>query len=263
MENKIEIFKNDQFGEIRTITEDGNTLFCDSDVAKALGYARPNEAVACHCKGTLKRRTPTKGGEQETLFITEGNVYRLIVRSKLPTAEKFERWVFDEVIPTIRKHGMYSTDYLLENPDIAIAALQKLKEEREERKKLESTVAVQIQQISELQPKASYYDLVLNCKDLIAISKIAKDYGKSAIWMNEKLAELKVQYRQGDVWLLYQKYAEKGYTSTKTHTHLGHDGLPHAKVLTMWTQKGRLFIYELLKANGILPLIEQKGEIYA
>lgn len=200
---------------------------------------------------------------QALAYLTEGNVYRLIVRSKLPTAEKFERWVFDEVIPTIRKHGMYSTDYLLENPDIAIAALQKLKEEREERRKLESTVAVQTQQISELQPKASYYDLVLNCKDLIAISKIAKDYGKSAIWMNEKLAELKVQYRQGDVWLLYQKYAEKGYTSTKTHTHLGHDGLPHAKVLTMWTQKGRLFIYELLKANGILPLIEQKGEIYA
>ena len=122
---------------------------------------------------------------------------------------------------------------------------------------LEGTVAVQVQQISELQPKASYYDVVLNSKDLLSTTKIAKDYGKSAIWLNTWLHEQGIQYKQGDIWLLYQKYAEQGYTNTKTQTFNGSDGKIHTKVHTYWTQKGRLFIYEQLKAVGILPLIEQ------
>lgn len=122
---------------------------------------------------------------------------------------------------------------------------------------LESTVAVQTQQISELKPKASYYDVVLNAKDLLSTSKIAKDYGKSAVWLNKWLHEQGIQYKQGGIWLLYQKYAEQGYTSTKTQTFSGNDGEIHTKVHTYWTQKGRLFIYDLLKASGILPLIEQ------
>lgn len=122
---------------------------------------------------------------------------------------------------------------------------------------LTGTIAVQSQQIAELQPKASYYDLVLNCKDLISTSAIAKDYGKSAVWMNRWLHEKGVQFKQGDIWLLYQKYAEKGYTSTKTHSYSGADGEPHTKVHTYWTQKGRLFIYGLMKEDGILPLIER------
>lgn len=122
---------------------------------------------------------------------------------------------------------------------------------------LEGTVAVQVQQISELQPKASYYDVVLNSKDLLSTTKIAKDYGKSAIWLNTWLHEQGIQYKQGDIWLLYQKYAEQGYTNTKTQTFNGSDGEIHTKVHTYWTQKGRLFIYEQLKAVGILPLIEQ------
>lgn len=122
---------------------------------------------------------------------------------------------------------------------------------------LTGTIAVQSQQIAELQPKATYYDLVLNCKDLISTSAIAKDYGKSAVWMNRWLHEKGVQFKQGDIWLLYQKYAEKGYTSTKTHSYSGTDGEPHTKVHTYWTQKGRLFIYGLMKEDGILPLIEK------
>lgn len=125
---------------------------------------------------------------------------------------------------------------------------------------LESTVAIQTQQISELQPKASYYDVVLNSKDLLSTTKIAKDYGKSAIWLNTWLHEQGIQYKQGDIWLLYQKYAEQGYTNTKTQTFNGSDGEIHTKVHTYWTQKGRLFIYEQLKAVGILPLIEQNDE---
>lgn len=120
------------------------------------------------------------------------------------------------------------------------------------------TVAVQNQQIAEMQPKASYYDVVLNCKDLISTSAIAKDYGKSAIWMNRYLHDKGVQFKQGDIWLLYQKYAEKGYTSTKTHSYPGCNGDMHTKVHTYWTQKGRLFIYELMTSDGYYPLIEQE-----
>lgn len=119
-------------------------------------------------------------------------------------------------------------------------------------------IAVQNQQILEMKPKVSYYDVVLNCKDLISTSAIAKDYGKSAIWMNRYLHEKGVQFKQGDIWLLYQKYAQKGYTSTKTHTYPGMNGETHTKVHTYWTQKGRLFIYELMKSDGMKPLIEQE-----
>lgn len=120
------------------------------------------------------------------------------------------------------------------------------------------TVAVQNQQITEMKPKASYYDVVLNCKDLVAISVIAKDYGWSANRMNRYLSEHGVQYKQGKIWLLYQKYAEKGYTSTKTFSTPGSDGELHNHVHTYWTQAGRLFIYGMLKAEGIVPLMEQE-----
>ncbi len=123
---------------------------------------------------------------------------------------------------------------------------------------LTDTIAVQNQQILEMKPKVSYYDVVLNCKDLISTSAISKDYGKSAIWMNRYLHEKGVQFKQGDIWLLYQKYAQKGYTSTKTHSYPGTDGETHTKVHTYWTQKGRLFIYELMKSDGMMPLIEQE-----
>ena len=122
---------------------------------------------------------------------------------------------------------------------------------------LETTVKVQEQQIAELKPKASYYDIVLNCKDLVSTSVIAKDFGKSAVWLNGYLHSKGVQYKQGKIWLLYQDYASQGYTGTKTCTLTGTDGLIHTKVHTYWTQKGRLFIYDLLKHDGIYPLIEQ------
>lgn len=131
---------------------------------------------------------------------------------------------------------------------------------RSQNTELADTVAIQNQQIIEMKPKVSYYDVVLNCKDLITISVIAKDFGKSARWMNRYLHDKKVQFKQGEIWLLYQKYAEKGYTSTKTHNYAGADGEQHIKPHTYWTQKGRLFIYDLLKADGIIPLIEQEME---
>ena len=126
---------------------------------------------------------------------------------------------------------------------------------------LSTTVAVQEQQISELKPKASYYDVVLNCPGLLSVSVIAKDYGKSAKWLNAYLHKKGIQYKQGKTWLLYQKYAECGYTCTKTSTVPASDGTQHTKVHTYWTQKGRLFIYDILKSDGTLPLIEYKQSV--
>ena len=125
---------------------------------------------------------------------------------------------------------------------------------------LKTENAQQKQLLAEYSPKASYYDVVLQTKDALSTSQIAKDYGKSAKWLNAMLHDLGVQYNQGGVWLLYQKYAELGYTRSKTHTYSGNDGEQHSRLHTYWTQKGRLFIYGLLKENGILPLIEREEQ---
>lgn len=123
---------------------------------------------------------------------------------------------------------------------------------------LEAENAQQKQLLAEYSPKASYYDVVLQTPDALSISQIAKDYGKSAKWLNNLLHELGIQYNQSGVWLLYQKYAQLGYTRSKTHTYSGNDGKQHSKLHTYWTQKGRLFIYQLLKDKGVLPLIEME-----
>ena len=196
-------------------------------------------------------------------FIPENVFYRLAMKAKNETAERFQAFIADEVIPSIRKHGAYMTPptikSLLDNPDMLIQLATTLKEERLKRKTLETENAQQRQQIAEFNAKANYYDLVLQTKNLLSTSQIAKDYGKSAIWLNEHLHEKGIQFKQGSVWLLYQKYAEQGYTKSKTHTYTGNDGNQHSKLHTYWTQKGRLFIYELLKSDGVFPLIEQNS----
>jgi len=172
MDNKIEVFKNEQFGEVRTILDGETLLFCGSDVARALGYGRPNEAVARHAKGTLKQRILTNGGEQEMLFITEGDVYRLIVRSKLPAAERFERWLFDEVVPMIRKTGCYMTDSVLEriqkDPAFALVMAKAVLRERDRADALEAELNV-------ARPKADYFDAFINPDDCTNIRTTAKE----------------------------------------------------------------------------------------
>lgn len=259
--SELQIFKNAEFGSVRTITVEGEPYFVGKDVAEILGYSNTRKALADHVdeedKGVTKCDTP--GGVQDLTVINESGLYSLILSSKMPNAKKFKRWVTSEVLPTIRRHGLYAMDEVLANPDILINALLELKAERERNANLQAVVAVQNQQMIEMQPKVSYYDVVLNCKDLVAISVIAKDYGWSATKLNQYLQQKGIQYKQGGkIWLLYQKYAEKGYTSTKTHSYLGSDDSTHTKVHTYWTQRGRLFIYDLLKADGILPLVEQE-----
>lgn len=131
--NELQIFKNKEFGEIRTVLINEKPHFVGVDIARALGYSNPSKAIIQHCKGITKTGIPSKGGMQETNIIPEGDIYRLIVKSELPSAEKFESWVFDEVLPTIRKHGMYATDELINNPDLLIEVATALKEERAKR----------------------------------------------------------------------------------------------------------------------------------
>lgn len=237
----------------------GEPFLVGKDVAEILGYTNPRKALIDHVDSEDKGVTKcdTLGGTQEMTVINESGLYSLILSSKLPKAKEFKRWVTSEVLPSIRKHGAYAVDELINDPELAIKAFTALKEERMKNKQLETTVAVQTQQISELKPKATYYDVILNCKDLVSATEIAKDYGKSAKWLNNLLHELGVQFKQGGIWLLYQSYAECGYTSTKTHSYLDENGGNHAKVHTYWTQKGRIFIYNLLKGEGILPNVEK------
>ena len=255
-------FKSAEFGSVRTVTINGEAMFVGKDVAEILGYQNGSRDINRHVDEEDRQKVMIFDGNQdkETIIINESGLYSLILSSKMPNAKKFKHWVTAEVLPAIRKHGMYAIDEILKNPDIAIAVLTQLKEEREKTKSLKETVAVQNQQIIEMRPKASYYDVVLNCKDLVAISVIAKDYGWSANRMNQYLHEKGVQYKQGNkIWLLYQKYAEMGYTNTKTYSYPASDGNMHTTVHTYWTQTGRLFIYDLLKSEGILPVIEKEN----
>lgn len=254
--NELKIW-NYNNSEVRTVTVNNEPWWVLTDVCKVLELSNATKVAQ---RLEEDERSNFKLGRQgEATIINESGLYSVILRSDKPQAKPFRKWVTSDVLPSIRKTGMYATDELLNNPDLAIKAFTALKEEREKTKALTETVAIQQQQILELKPKASYYDVVLNCKDLLSTTEIAKDYGKSARWLNELLHELKVQFKQGNkIWLLYQKYANKGYTSTKTQTYNGNDGEVHTKVHTYWTQKGRLFIYGLLKAKDILPLIEQE-----
>lgn len=179
--NNITVFENEEFGQVRTIVEGDKVLFCASDVAKALGYSRPADAVSAHCKGSVKHRSLTNGGEQAIKYIPEGDVYRLIMHSKLPSAERFECWVVDEVLPSIRKHGMYAEDELLQNPDLLLKVVTQLKQEHDERLAAEKrAIALQEEnaekdkQLEEAKPKVQFADAVHVSDTCILIGELAK-----------------------------------------------------------------------------------------
>lgn len=265
MENAIKVFENPEFGQVRVVEIDGEPWFVGKDVAEILGYKNPQEAIRNHVddldKGVSEILTP--GGKQLMPIINESGLYSLIMSSKLPKAREFKRWVTSEVLPSLRKHGAY-IDMNFADKGSLIGLLRTAASELEakdvEIRELTATVAVRDQQIAELQPKASYYDIVLSCPDAIAISVIAKDYGMSAKALNKLLADYGVQYKQGDIWLVKARYQEQGYTRTKTALISYPDGTQHPKVHTYWTQKGRLFLYEFLKKQGILPLCEVRDD---
>lgn len=255
MRNELTIFKNNEFGEIRTITDDKNDVwFCLKDVCDVLGLSNPSQVLE---KLDVEERAKFNIGRQgEANFTNESGLYTVILRSDKPNAKPFRKWVTSDILPRIRKTGMYLTDnvfdMMMRNPEKIGEMLIEYGRTRKENEQLKLDNKIKEQQITELQPKAEYTDIILQCKDLVTITVIAKDYGKSAVFMNELLHNLGVQYKESGVWFLYQKYAECGYTRTKTFAV----GDNNAKTHTYWTQKGRLFIYNLLKENGYLPVME-------
>lgn len=268
--NNLQLF-NFNGSNIRTLLIEDEPYFVGKDVAEVLGYSNTQKAIRDHVdeEDKLTERIVLSGQNRNLIVINESGMYSLVLSSKLPQAKEFKRWVTSEVLPTIRKHGAYATETKLEemlnDPQTMITTLQRLKEEQDARKALQLEVKKQTegrliaeQQVAELKPKADYTDKILQNKSLVTITQIAKDYGMSGQEMNRKLHKLGVQYKQGDTWLLYSKHQHKGWTQSETHMVLKKDGTEKAVYNTKWTQKGRLGIYQLLKNNGIVPLIEQE-----
>lgn len=258
MIKEMKAFNNSEFGQVRTIVLDNEPWLIGKDVAEALGYKDPNQAIRKNVDtdDRLTRLIDGLGQKRNMVLINESGLYALILSSKLSTAKKFKKWVTSEVLPSIRKHGAYMTDDVIEqalaDPDMIIGLATKLKESRQQLK-------MKDQIIGELKSKTDYLDQILQSKDLVKITAIAKDYGMSGQAMNKKLHEMKIQYKGGDQWFLYSKYHSEGYTHSETVRFKRSDGRPDTKMNTKWTQKGRLFLYEELKKIGVLPVIE-RGE---
>ncbi|WP_122788840.1 phage antirepressor KilAC domain-containing protein [Intestinibacillus sp. Marseille-P6563] len=214
--NELQIFQNAEFGTIRTIEENGKVLFCGSDVAKALGYKNPTKAIADHCKGTVERRANDSLGRQQNMkFITEGDIYRLGAKSELPGADKFECWIFDEVLPSIRKHGAYMTPETLEaaimNPDTLIKIATALKDEQEKRKALEIANSELTVDNQIMKPKADYFDEIVDRNLLTNFRETAKQLNVPPRKFVSFLIEKKYAYRDKKGKLQpYQQYVESG-----------------------------------------------------
>lgn len=245
--------------EVRTILIEGTPYFIGKDITEILGYSNASKALIDHVddEDKLNNETLSSVGQRGAWLVNESGLYSLILKSKLPTAKKFKRWVTSEVLPTIRKHGTYMTDERIEeallDPDTIIKIATQLKEEKTGR-------LIAEQQVQELTPKAAYYDQVLANKSLVTVTQISKDYGLSGRTFNNLLKTLGVQYKQGTSWFLYAKHQSKGWTHSDTIMVPMANGTRKAVINTKWTQKGRLGLYELLKRNDYLPLIELEDE---
>lgn len=253
--NTPQIFNFEQ-NEVRTVLVNDEPYFVGKDVAEILGYSKSRNAISTHVDEEDKQDAPIQGGlggKQKMTIINESGLYSLILKSKLPSAKKFKRWVTSEVLPAIRKHGGYLTPEKVEeallNPDTIIQLATQLKEERTGR-------LIAEQKIAEYEPKISYLDSILSSTDSVTISQIAADYGMSPQQMNKLLHKLGVQKKVGNQWLLCKKHMNQGYTKSHTTEIPKADGGTKIVMNTKWTQKGRLFIYELLKKEGYYPQMD-------
>lgn len=258
--NELMIFNNPEFGRVRTLEENGTVLFCGTDVARALGYSNPRDAVSRHCRGVVKRdgvslttnqRGKTTEQTVEMSFIPESDLYRLVFSSKLPASERFTDWVTGEVLPSIRRNGMY----LL--PKDYPSALRALADAEEKRLALAAENERQAQVIAEFEPIRQYVDTILESQDALATSQIAADYGMSAQQLNKILRDEGVQHKVNGQWLLYKKHMNMGYTKSKTIQFTHSDGRTDTKLHTQWTQKGRLMIHNILEKRGIVAVMDR------
>lgn len=250
----LQIFNSSEFGAIRTLEDKEEVLFCAADVARALGYSNPRDAIRRHCKkGVVKHDILSSGGIQSFSFIPKGDVYRLIAHSKLPAAEKFESWVFDEVLPTIHKHGAYMTPDKLEEallkPDTLIQLAQNLKDEQEKRRALEVKV-------EEQKPKVLFAESVEAAKTSILIGELAKLLKQNGIkigqnrlfeWLRTNGYLIK---RQGsDYNMPTQRAMEMGLFEIKETTITHSDGHIHVSKTPKVTGKGQVYFVNLF-LNG-------------
>lgn len=255
--NDLKIWENQEFGVLRVIERDGEPWMVGKDVAQALGYAKPRNAIGAHVDEEDKKDAPIQGdlgGIQSMTVINESGLYSLVLSGKLPGAKRFRRWVTGEVLPSIRKDGAYMTPETLQaallNPDTMIQLCQQLKDERERSERLKAAN-------ERLEPAARYaHDCLLADGGRLA-SSIAQEYGMSAIKFNQLLHRLGIQYKQGGQWLLYAKHTGKGYTETRVNLIPHNDGYTHQHPETLWTAKGRAFLYKKLRDVGFVPM---KGE---
>lgn len=263
----MQVFNNETFGQIRTRVINDEPWFIGKDVATALAYTNPLKAIRDHVdsedKGMNDSFTP--GGRQKMLYINESGLYSLILSSKLDSAKDFKRWVTNEILPTIRKTGGYvNNDEMFINTYLpnadeqtkimfksSLTAIRELNSKIDtlngEIKKLDGQVSELGNKVEVMTPKAEYYDDVLQSEGLVSITTIAKDYGKSALWMNNFLHQHKVQFKQNNTWVLYAKHSGKGYTKSKTYYN---EKTGRSKVTMYWTQKGREAIDRMMKYYG-------------
>lgn len=275
---EIKIFNSPQFGEIRTIEVSGQPYFVGNDVALALGYAKPRNAIMQHVdnEDALKRGIPdNQGFTQETTLINESGVYSLVFSSKLPTAKAFKKWVTSEVLPTIRKTGGYLATKQDDTPEEimarALTIAQATLAKREERlKQLEAqaeqqqvTIEIQTEEIKKAAPKVSYYDNHLQSVNTQTSTQAAKQIGMDAEKLHKKLKEIGIIYRQSGQWILHAPYSTWGMHSTRTQTYTRSDGSTGTSVYTVWTTKGVRFIIALYENDwNVKKAIKQiKGEL--
>ena len=243
---KNQIFKNAEFGQIRTCMVDGETYFVGKDVASALGYVNPTKAVSVHVDEedrSMSEMDTHQRGSQMTIIINESGLYSLILSSKLESAKRFKRWVTSEVLPAIRQNGRYELQ-------------QQVFEVEQQNRALESRNALLEEITVQQKPLTDYARNILSSTQTVTITQIAQDYGFSAVRFNELLMRLRIQHKVGGQWILYAPYLNRGYVQSFSSYFVKPDGEVQVKLHTRWTQGGRLFLYGELKKAGVLPLIE-------
>ena len=242
---KNQIFKNAEFGQIRTCMVDGEIYFVGKDVASGLGYKNTKDALMRHVdeEDKLGSGFTTSGQNREMIIINESGLYSLILSSKLESARRFKRWVTSEVLPAIRQNGRYELE-------------QQVVKVEEQNRALESRNSY-LEDISAYQkPLTDYARIILSSTQTVTVTQIAQDYGFTAVRFNELLMHLRIQHKVGGQWILYAPYVHRGYVQSFSSYFVKPDGEVQVKVHTRWTQSGRLFLYEELKKTGVLPLIE-------
>ncbi len=250
------ITEHPEFGKVRTVEAGGRVWFCARDVASALGYANPKDAVNRHCrpKGVRVHDLLTAGGRQKVKFIDEGNLYRLMAGSRLPSAERFESWIFDDLVPRTLKEGGYLLDIKGETDSELLSralllAENKIKERDRHISVLEEKNAQNAIKLNLQDPKVKYFNEVLHSASTYTTTQIAKELGMSGRELNYRLKLLGVQFRQSGTWMLTARYQKEGYTRTHTHIWQNRNGETGTAMHTVWTERGRLFIHHLLNFN--------------